>query len=150
MTGLLWEADVDIMLLRRLPIDMQKGIMTFVGLLFLAGCSDNCYNTPIRSSKAPDGLHTAVIFQRDCGATTDFSTQISVLGNGYGFAGSGNAFVADADHGAATTGDWGGPWVEIEWVTSDHLLVRYARNSRIFEQDEQVSGVRISYEQAKR
>lgn len=33
---------------------------------------------------------------------------------------------------------------------SDHLVVRYAANSRIFEQDEQVSGVRISYEQANR
>ena len=132
---------------RRLPLGMQKSLMTLVGLLFLAGCSDSCDTTPVKSSKAPDGFHTAVIFQRDCGATTDFSTQISVLKEGYGLSGSGNAFVADADHGAATTGDWGGPWAEIEWVASDHLVVRYALNSRIFELDEQVSGVRISYEQ---
>lgn len=129
---------------------MKKSITTLVGLLFLAGCSDDCNTTPVKISKAPDGLHTAVIFQRDCGATTDFSTQISVLGDGYSLSGSGNAFVADADHGTATTGDWGGPWAEIEWVTSDHLVVRYAQNSRIFEQDEQVSGVRISYEQTNR
>ncbi|WP_126174525.1 hypothetical protein [Altericroceibacterium xinjiangense] len=65
-------------------------------------------------------------------------------------SGSGNAFVADDDHGAATVGDWGGPWAEIRWLTGDHLLVRYAADSRIFEQEEQVSGVKISYEQADR
>ncbi len=105
---------------------------------------------PVKSSKAPDGLHTAVIFQRDCGATTDFTTQISVLKDGYGLSGRGNVFVADADHGAAATGKWGGPWAEIEWVANDHLVVRFAQNARIFEQDERVSGVRISYEQTNR
>lgn len=146
----MWEADVDMVQVRRLPLGMQKSLMTFVGLLFLAGCSDSCATTPVKTLKAPDGLHTAVIFQRDCGATTDFSTHISILKDGYGLSRSGNAFVADADHGAAITGDWGGPWVDIEWVASDHLVVRYAENSRIFEQDNQVSGIRISYDQANR
>ncbi|MCL6249754.1 hypothetical protein M3P36_01655 [Altererythrobacter sp. KTW20L] len=100
--------------------------------------------------EAPDGLHTAILFQRDCGATSGFSTQASVLTAGEELSGGGNAFVADTDHGAATAGDWGGPWAEIVWIASDHLLVRYAANSRIFEQDERVLGVRISYRRVDR
>lgn len=86
------------------------------------------------------------MFQRDCGATTGFSTQVSVLKAGEELFGSGNTFVADTDYGAATASDWGGPWAEIEWVTSNRLRVRYAVNSRIFEQDKRVSGVKISYQ----
>jgi hypothetical protein len=33
----------------------------------------------------------------------------------------------------------------MEWLASDRLLIRYAMNSRLFEQDESVSGVAISY-----
>ncbi len=95
---------------------------------------------------SPDGKREAVLFQRDCGATTGFSTQISILEVGDTPLGGGNAFRADDDHGAAKAGTWGGSWAEMRWLASDRLLVRYATNSRIFEQDELVSGVSVSYE----
>lgn len=90
------------------------------------------------------------MFQRDCGATTGFSTQISVLEQGIEPSGGGNTFRADDDHGAAAAGDWGGPWAEMRWLAPDHLLIRYAAKSRLFEQQEEVSGVKISYQQVPR
>lgn len=42
-------------------------------------------------------------------------------------------------------GNWGGLWVEMRWLSSNHLLVSYAAKSRVFEQDDAVSAVRISY-----
>jgi hypothetical protein len=42
---------------------------------------------------SPDGRRDAVMFQRDCGATTGFSTQISILDTGGQPAGSGNGSV---------------------------------------------------------
>jgi len=86
------------------------------------------------------------MFQRDCGATTGFSTQISILESGDQLAGSGNTFRADDDHGAARTGAWGGSWAEMNWLSKDQLLIRYAAHSRLFEQDADVSGVEIIYE----
>ena len=86
------------------------------------------------------------MFQRDCGATTGFSTQISILAAGEQPAASGNAFSADDDHGAARAGKWGGPWAEMKWLSPDHLLVRYATKSRLFERKDEVDGVRISYQ----
>lgn len=123
-----------------------------LALLFtlVGGCDDGCGNEVIARSDAPGGAHSAVMFERNCGATTGFSTQISIVSSGEQPSGAGNAFVADDDHGAAVTGDWGGPWAEMKWVAPDQLHVRYAAKSRIFEQDETVSGVRISYEAVAR
>ena len=115
-------------------------------LLILGGCSDTCGNTVVLRLLAPDERHEAVMFQRDCGATTGFSTQISILDPGRDVSGAGDAFRADADHGAAQTGAWGGPWADMKWLSSEHLLVRYAAKSRLFEHDEDVSGVRITYQ----
>ena len=120
------------------------------GVLFVGACSDACSNAIVSRVEAPDGRHTAVMFQRDCGATTGFSTQITLLETGDEPAGAGNAFVADTDHGAAAAGEWGGPWAEARWVDANHLLIRLAPNARIFTRREEVSGVRISYEDVRR
>lgn len=111
-----------------------------------SGCSDMCANTIVARMPSPDGQRDAIMFQRDCGATTGFSTQISIVDAGHKLSGSGNTFRADDDHGAARAGEWGGSWAEIKWLSSDHLLVRYATKSRLFEQDDNVAGVRITYQ----
>ena len=125
---------------------MLKRLIPTTALLALTACSDICANNLVTRVEAPDGRHSATMFQRDCGATTGFSTQISVLSAGDKMAGGGNAFRADDDHGVAVVGAWGGPWAETKWLSNEHLLIRYAGRSRIFEQDDQVSDVRISYE----
>jgi len=111
-----------------------------------AGCSDGCGNTIVTSKEAPDARHAAVLFQRNCGATTGFSTQISVLNAGKQPTGSGNAFNADDDHGAAQAAPWGGPWAELVWLSPSRLLVRYDAMARVFQRSEAVSGVQISFE----
>lgn len=116
----------------------------------LSGCADTCKNEVIARVDAPDGRHSAVLFQRDCGATTGYSTQVSVTSQGESPAGGGNAFRADDNHGAASAGAWGGPWVEVKWLSPDHLLVRYAKNSRIFEQDASVAGVSIAFQEVSK
>jgi len=112
----------------------------------LAGCSDTCGNSVVSHADAPDGRYSAVLFQRDCGATTGFSSQISILARGTSPIGGGNAFRADDDHGAARDGEWGGPWVDMKWQSSNRLLVRYAAKSRLFQQSDRVSGVDIIYQ----
>jgi hypothetical protein len=95
---------------------------------------------------APGGQHAAVLFQRDCGATTRFSTQVSIIGAGDGLSGAGNAYSADDGHGAAFIGSWGGPWTEMKWLAPDHILIRFDAKSRIFLQAVQVNGIRVTYE----
>lgn len=95
---------------------------------------------------APAGEHVAALFQRDCGATTGFSTQISVLGAGEVPSGGGDAFIADDGHGAARVGHWQGSLADVKWLSPSHLLIRYAAKSRVFKREIRVSGVAISYQ----
>ena len=105
-----------------------------------------CSNKIVSRAHSPNEQQDALMFQRDCGATTGFSTQISILAVGSAPSGSGNTFRADDDHGAARAGDWEGPWAEMKWLSPDRLLVRYAAKSRLFAHEEEVSGVRITYQ----
>jgi len=84
---------------------------------------------------------------RECGATTDFTTQVSI---DPGFVrGIGNAFVADAYNGG-TRGHWGGPWAELKWIGPEDLLVSYDEQARVFTNNNIVHGVRISYQPVRR
>jgi hypothetical protein len=96
--------------------------------------------------EAPGGAHRAVLFQRDCGATTGFSTQLSVLRAGEEPTESGNAFIADDGDGSVRAGPWGGPWAEARWLSPRLLLIRYPAGARLFARANEVAGVRISYE----
>lgn len=121
-------------------------VVIVAALMMCSGCSDICQNTVASRRFAPDGKHVAVLFQRDCGATTGFSTQVSIFDSDDKPSGEGNTFVADDDHGAARVGDWEGSWVEMKWLSPERLLIRYAAKSRIFKQNENVSGVNITYQ----
>ena len=79
----------------------------------LAGCG----NDLVREVRSPSGKMKAVVFERDCGATTGFSTQVSLLLSNKSLPNeSGNLFIADTDHGNAPAGAWGGPIVEPSWT----------------------------------
>ncbi|MDB5692871.1 MAG: hypothetical protein JWO81_1934 [Alphaproteobacteria bacterium] len=105
----------------------------------------SCENDVVRVVTASDGAHDAVVFQRECGATTGFSTQISVLPHGETPSGRGNVFIADDDHGKAAAARWGGPWADIRWLSPDHLPVSYDTNSAVAKRQARLGGVRISY-----
>lgn len=51
----------------------------FFALWFYLGVGGLCNNEIYAEVPSPDSRYKAVIFQRDCGATTGFSTQISIL-----------------------------------------------------------------------
>jgi hypothetical protein len=107
-----------------------------------------CANEPLGEVLSPDGARKAVVFQRDCGATTGFSTQVSVIASSSSTLdnSSGNVFVADTDHGSASAGPGGGPWVSVHWLAPDQLLVRHQANARVFKAELQFRAVHIRYE----
>ena len=65
------------------------------------------------------GVHLDVVFSLSCGATTGFSTQVSVLSTQDAPPDSGgNAFIADADHGKAPLRSHGVPRVRVAGRTT--------------------------------
>ena len=111
------------------------------------GCDDACGNQVVARVPSPDGVHVAVVFVRDCGATTDYSTQVSLLDAHEAVPPErGNIFSADTDHGAAPGAAWGGPEVQIHWSGNSRLMLSYHRAARIFLRESSQSGVAIIYE----
>ena len=118
--------------------------------IVVSGCSDTCQDSAVSTAAAPTGRLKAVLFQRDCGATTGFSSQVSVTDADKKLSGVGNAFVADTDHGVANAASWGGPWVELRWLSPKKMLIRYDARARVFTQNAAVSGVTVTYEKVAR
>jgi hypothetical protein len=105
-----------------------------------------CANAEIETQLSPDGEKKAVIFERDCGATTGFSTQVSILEARTSLPDeSGNVFVADCDHGSAPPGRGGGPDVHMKWLKNDQLKIVYDRRARIFNRRQLYSGITVTY-----
>jgi hypothetical protein len=129
---------------------MGKNAGLFLLACLAGGCSDGCQNSAISTADAPTGELQSVLFRRDCGATMGFSSQVSVTHKGEAPSGAGNAFVADTDHDAASAASWGGPWVELRWLSPHSLLIRYDAKARVFSRNESVSGVTVSYEKVTR
>jgi hypothetical protein len=128
----------------------KRGLAHFTIAVLMGGCSDfPCGNQIIKEETAPDGRTRAVLFQRDCGATTAFSTQISILKIGEALSGPGNVFVADTNHGAAAATDWGGPWADARWLSPSDLLITHDEKARIFKSEYHQSSINVTFEKIK-
>lgn len=103
--------------------------------LTLLGCLDSkCVNEVGEVLESPDGTKKIVVFSRNCGATTGFNTQASIVEAKQKLPdASGNAFVVDK--GA----------VKLSWKKDGGVLVVFDRGVRMFKQESAVSGVAIEY-----
>jgi len=119
-----------------------------LGFPLLVAAYEPCTNTVLQTVPDPTQRMQAVVFQRDCGATTGFSTQLSILPAGASLPNnSGNAFVVDAATDDVPAHTARGPEVTVQWLAPDHLQVRHDPGVRIFRSEQQVEGVRVTYPQ---
>lgn len=117
----------------------------FATVLLLASCArpEVCENTEVARMTAPDGRHDAVLFKRDCGATTGFSSQVSIVRRGAKVDGGGNVLIADGDRGKAPAAAWGGPDVDLGWTAPNRLVVRHHPSARVFKSQARVADVTV-------
>ena len=110
-----------------------------------------CANEVLSELPSPDREHRAVVFERDCGATTDFSTQVSVLRAAESLPNApGNLFIADTDHGKAPAGAGGGPEVRLTWMGPRLLRIGHHPDARVFVSNPTASGVSVQYAELRR
>jgi hypothetical protein len=115
-------------------------------LLFLACGLNPCENTLVSTVPSPDGRWQAVLFERSCGATTGFSTQVSIIPAGKALPpDAGNTFYAD---GGDVSAPWGGPPAELTWLGPDRLQIAFHPSARVNLRNEVVNGVSVSYRSA--
>jgi len=81
---------------------------------------DGCGNEEYRRTTSPNQRWDAVAFVRDCGATTGFSTQVSIVESTRQLPNdSGNVLTFSDNEGAFADA------IEMHWVADDQLLIRY-------------------------
>lgn len=94
--------------------------VTFMGIIFWVG-SDMCGNYVHKEYLSPDNSSKAVIFQRDCGATTGFSTQISIIGAQQDLGNSkGNIYIIDGHPNEVAP--------NIKWMSESTLAISHPIN----------------------
>ena len=109
--------------------------------------SAGCGNEVLAQAASPTGSHKAIVFQRDCGATTGFSTQVSVLAQQSDLGNhAGNVFVADSNHGSAPAGPSGGPVVTVQWRAPNLLVIFHHATARVFKAESRVNLIEVRYE----
>lgn len=121
-----------------------------VALLFLGAslavqrlASGLCASTEVARLPAPDARHDAVLFERNCGATTDFASHVSLLPAGAPLGNAtGTVFIAEAGAAGARAA-WGGPPVTIDWDADGALVIRYDATAEVFHAATEVDGVAV-------
>src|SRR5882672_12887453 len=111
-----------------------------------------CGSEVVSRTPSPDGYLEAVLYEANCGATTDFGTHVAVVRAGTTipsvgvFDGGPTLLVADSDHGRAPLDSGHVIRVRLRWVSSDSLVVQYDRRARIYQQRDRSHGVSVTYE----
>ena len=111
------------------------GIGLFVfGRLFSGMCGNEIYQEVL----SPDGNFNAVLFQRDCGATTSFSTQISLISQDRKLPNeSGNIFIINRH-----PKDIG---IELLWAGPSELLIKHTDGLEYSKKETEYQEITISY-----
>lgn len=126
-------------------MNRTKKLLVFIGFVIiivfplsvgLVKCSnvfsDFCLNDNV--SRIPSsGEYTAFKFRRDCGATTGFSYQLSLLKKGSELGKeSGNVFISDKEF-------------EVEWTGDEELTIKYSKYSNVTKRETNYRTVKITY-----
>ncbi len=108
-------------------------LLSLTLMVFVSGCDSMCANEVLQEIPSPDNKLKAVIFKRDCGATTGFSTQITIIKTDEKLQNKrGDVFSVDTDHDKVPSGPGGGPKIEVVWKGPRQLQVKHPQKARIY------------------
>jgi hypothetical protein len=120
-------------------------VLVVISGLLTSSCG-LCANDLLERVRAPDNSVEVVVFQRDCGATTGFSTQASI---GEIDAGTGNRagdiFIATTNNGAAPVGKGGGPELRVRWLDARTIELVHHGKAWISKASTSHGGLTIRY-----
>jgi hypothetical protein len=102
--------------------------------IVLSGCG-KCENETFQTVISPSGKLKVVVFNRNCGATTGFNTQVSIIpASGSLPYEGGNTLVLD-----------GTVPLKVEWGSDSRLNLSGLGVAKVFHQSRSVTSVSINY-----
>jgi len=109
--------------------------LIFLNLVALTGCGVTCGNEVSQAVYSPSGHLHAVVFNRNCGATTGFNTQVSIVS-------SVDAVSNDEGNTLILAGTVP---LEILWQSDSALQLDGIGSAEVFKQENLVTGVSVNY-----
>ncbi len=120
---------------------VKKLILVIATTLGLSSCgfslASDCADTIKSEAKSPDGKYIVTLYERDCGATTDFSTIVNIRASSAKFNGEeGRVLIVK-----------GQPEVLLAWKDNTRLQLEChdCRANDIFKQEKSWKDVIVSY-----
>ena len=100
-------------------------VIGFVMIFSLLG--SGCHNEIFSEVISPNGKYKAVVFERNCGATTGYSTQVSILPASRELQNKkGNVFIQDGHP------DW--TEVRVIWIDDKNLNIDFQSDYQVYTQ----------------
>ena len=107
-------------------------LLTFV---LAIGCTDLCGNDPLHGEESPDKSRLAVAFVRSCGATTGFSSHVSIVPR--------NKPIPNEPGNILVVG--GKQPLSVKWQSNSELEIELPKESKIHKQTEGLGEISIKY-----
>ena len=125
-------------------------IILLIAFSTMFSCATNsleniCDNKISKDISSPDKKLKAVIFTRDCGATTGYSSQLSIIDYSDKLEDEkGNVLIiSDKEVGEET----GGADLNAEWNGNNELIIYFNLEAETFKKKDYIDGVKITYSQ---
>lgn len=122
---------------------MEKIVIFWIAFIvfFSISCGQTtlCGNSIKSEAQSPDGKYLATLFQRDCGATTDFSTIVNIRPFDSKF---------NPDNGIVLL-IGGQPNVSLRWIANSSLQIvcKNCLSNTVFKEENQWREIQISRKQ---
>jgi len=104
-------------------------------LVLLAACDAGCDNDLLQSEVSPARTRKATKYYRDCGPTTQDTSQVTILRRWTPLTGPGNVFASDAQLED----------IVVSWESETRLRISYPANAHVGRRATLVDGVTITY-----
>ena len=112
---------------------MSKLFLIFL-LALLTGCDDMCGSELLKTELSPNKNFKAVSYLYDCGATSGFSTQVSVLKANEKISSPGNIFTTEGKNN-----------LELKWLSNESLEISNTKNIDSYKQKRKFKEITIFY-----
>jgi hypothetical protein len=125
------------------------GVLAGTALVVIGTGCDICSDRLVAIHPSPSGQVSAAVFERNCGATTDFATQVSLVESATPERNPDPVLILDGPYNQPfPRGPGGGPSVHVRWLRADSLELSFDPRIRAFRKITSRRGVDITYREA--
>jgi hypothetical protein len=110
--------------------------------------SDMCGNQIVSETFSPNKKNKAVIFVRDCGATTGYSTQVSILDHDHKLKNTegGNVLIAYDNYYGEHSNHFGGLDVKAVWMDNENVTLIFDHGAEVNIKETELHGIKINHQ----